>query len=477
MMSCMKKRVVGLMATLVFLASGTAMGGEACLSMDKVSYNGPENSRYLKEGVAQMVENRLGEAGVVVLERCDGAILSMSVTLFGGTANLSAGIEKMGYHFSLSGSEAELIGFVQQLADEVAGVVTEGVETPVPTPTKKAVAPTAAAGDSEEALRSDVFPIAVRSVAVGDLNGDGVMEAVAASRGTLQLLSVSKKAISETARVSFPEYVKPVRLDVLDFDGDGKQEVILSALHATSQTPLTLVYRHNGTTLVPVGKEARFFTSVVTLSDGRRACIGQKIDGIDYWGGLFQVVLGEKGLEPAKPLDMDGAFKVMSWDMAPAEEASQKGMITLSELGRLTYWSDAKTSVYRGDDNYGGSLLFLSKVEGSKKREERRYLVSRVQAVDSDSVSGVGVLQTKNTLGSLFQGMRRYKSGRVVVVNWNGYDLTPVAATPSFKGFVSDFSIVDIDGDGTPEAFCSVVNATGGFSGKSRSYFALSSLK
>jgi len=236
------------------------------------------------------------------------------------------------------------------------------------------------------------------------------------------------------------------------------------------------VYRHNGTTLVPVGKEARFLTAVVTLSDGKRACIGQKIDGIDYWGDMFQVTLTDKGLESGESLDMDEAFKVMSWDMAPTNKG-EKGFLLLSEYGRISLWSDSKKSVYRSDDNYGGSLLFLSKVEGSKKREERRYLVSRVQAVNGKSLKGVGVLQTENSLGSLFQGLRRYKSGKVVVVGWNGYDLVPVASSPSFKGFLSDFSIVDIDGDGTDEVFCSVLSSKGGLSGKSRSYFALSSLE
>ncbi|BCS97997.1 hypothetical protein DSLASN_36290 [Desulfoluna limicola] len=475
-MCYMKTRVVGLLITLVFLVSGAASAGQACLSIDSISYNGPEESRYLQTGVAQMVENRLSKAGVFVLDKCDSATLAISVTLFAGTANLSAAIEQKGFHFSRAGAESELIGFVQLMADEVAGVVEEKIEPPVATPYNKDAAAKATPAVAEEALRSEVFPLRVQSVAVGDFTGDGIMEAVAVSRSALQVLAVSKKAITETSRVSIPEYMKPVRLDVLDFDGDGRQEVILSAIHAVSQTPLALVYRHNGTTLVPVGNETRFLTAVVTLSDGKRACIGQKVDGIDYWGGMFQVILGDKGLEAANPLEMNEAFKVMSWDMAPTDKG-EKGLFLLSEYGRISLWKDAKTSVFRSDDNYGGSLFYLSKQEGSKKQEQRRYLVSRVQAVDTKSLKGVGVLKAENSMGSLFQGLRRYKNGRVVVVGWNGYELEPIASTPSFKGFLSDFSIVDIDGDGTEEVFCSVLSAKGGVSGKSRSYFALSSLK
>jgi len=472
----MKIRVVGLLMALVFLVSGTAMAGEACLSIEKVSYNGPEESRYLQTGVAQMVENRLAEAGVSVLGNCDSATLAISVTLFGGTANLSAAIEQTGFHYSKAGSESELIGYVQQMADEVAGVVGMKNEAPVATPINKDVAPKVTQATSDESLRSEVFPLRVQSVAVGDFTGDGVMEAVAVSRSTLQVLAVSKNAITETSRVAVPEYMKPVRLDVLDFDGDGRQELILSAIHAVSQTPIALVYRHNGTTLVPMGKEARFLTAVVTLPGGKRACIGQKIRGIDYWGGMFEMALTDKGLESGTPLDMNEAFKVMSWDNAPTDKG-EKGLFLLSEFGRISLWKDTNTSVFRSDDNYGGSLFFLSKQEGSKKQEERRYLVSRVQAVDSKALKGVGVLKTENSLGSLFQGLRRYKNGRVVVVGWNGYELEPIASTPTFKGFLSDFSIVDIDGDGTEEVFCSVLSSKGGLSGKARSYFALSPLK
>lgn len=477
MMVSMARRVVVTLTTLVVFAAGTAFGAQPCLTVDKVSYNGPEASRYLETGVSQMVESRLTAAGVALKGPCDVGTLAIRVTLFGGTANLSAQIDKAGYHFNRSGSESELIGFVQALGDEVVGVAT-GTQSapPAPAPVKTTGAPAAVSPDV--ILRSEVFPLAVQSVAVGDLNGDGRPEAVAVSRGVIQLLSVSAKAIEETARVALPDYVVPVRLDIADLDGDGKPEVLLSALHAANQSPLACVYRFKGTSLVQVGKEAPFLTAVVTLpGGGGRGCIGQRIDGIDYWGDLQQVRLGEKGLELAQPLKMDAAFKVLGWDRAPGMKAGDSGLFRLSDEGRLEFWKDPETKLFRGDEEYGGSLVFLSKVEGSKKREARRYLVSRVQAVDGGGLKGVAVLQTENALGSLFQGLRRYKSGHVTVVSWNGYELSTVAATAPVKGFVSDFALVDVDGDGTQEAFCSVLNTKGGISGKSRSYFLLSPLK
>ncbi|WP_300667211.1 VCBS repeat-containing protein [Desulfoluna sp.] len=475
-----KKRVVGLMTTMVFLFAGVAMGAQPCLSIHEVSYNGPESSRYLKTGVSQMVENHLGEAGVSVQDTCEGGALAISVTLFGGTANLGASIEKTGYHFSRSGTEAELIGFVQELASEVAGNITGTVPpSSVPASDKKAIRPTAPVPvPSVEAYRSDVFPLQIQSVAMGDLDGDGVMEAVAASQGTLQLLSVSPDAIAETARVSLPHYLKPVRLDLLDFDGDGKPEVILSTLHAASQAPLSLVYRHDGTTLVQVGKAAPFMTAVVNLPEGHgRGCIAQRLQGIDFWGDIYQVTLEAQGLALGQPLDMGDDFTLLGWGRAPVQKSEEQGLYRLSEEGRLGFWNDTKTSVYRSDENFGGSQIFLSKTEGSNEQEERRYLVSRVQAVETDLIKGVGVSQNKDALGHLFQGMRRYKDGRVVVMGWNGYELAPLATTPSFKGFISDFSVVDRNGDGELEAFFSVVNKKGGLSGKARSYFVLSPLK
>ncbi len=477
MMRHMKRQVVGALTTLMVLVSSTVMGGQVCLSLDPITYNGPEESRYLETGVSQMVENGLREAGVVLAEMCDGRSLAIRVTLFGGTANIGAAIDTMGYHFSRSGAESELIGFVERLTADVAGLMMTGA-TPPPAPVLSTTGETPGGDPALSVVRSEVFPLDIKGVAVGDVTGDGGMEAVAVSSGTLQLLSVSKKEIVEVSRIAFPRYMRPVRLDVVDLDGVGGVEVILSATHAANQSPLVMVYRYDGTTLVPVGKVAHFLTAVVSLPDGTgRVCIGQKIDGIDYWGDIHRVRLGERGLEMGETLDMSSAFHVLGWDFAPVAEGPEKGFFRLSDTGRLEFWSDAKVSLYRGDESYGGSRTYLSKEEGSKQREERRYLVSRVQAVNGASLKGVGVLQAENSMGSLFQGLRRYKSGRVVVVAWNGYELKVMAATPSFKGFVSDFSVVDVDGDGRQEAFCSVLSAKGGFSGKARSYFAISSLE
>ncbi|VFQ43967.1 hypothetical protein MSL71_16110 [Desulfoluna butyratoxydans] len=480
----MKKRVAGMVATMVLLLGGTAMGAQPCLSIDEVAYNGPEASGYLKTGVAQMVANRLGEAGVSVLTECDGPSLDISVTLFGGTANLGASMEQKGFHFSRSGTEAELIGFVGELADEVAGKMTAGVEAPkassVPAPVvKNEVATPAPAPTEEDSVRSDIFSMEVQSVVAADLNGDGVVEAVAATRGTLFLLNVSKKAIAESGRVSYPDYLKPVRLDTLDFDGDGNAEVLLSTVHSVNQDPFTLVFRHDGTSLVQVGKPAPFLSAVVTLPEGGRACIAQRLDGIDYWGDIHRVSLEAKGLELGQPLEMNDAFHVLGWDTAPVLKGDGNGYFLLSEGGRLGFWNDATAtaSVYRSDENFGGSRFFLTKAEGSKKQEERRYLVSRVKSVGHGNLKGVGVLKHKDSLGHFFQGMKRYKNGQVVVVGWNGYELAPVASSAAFKGFLIDFDIVDIDGDGELEVFGGVLNKKAGLSGKGRSYFVLSPLK
>ncbi|HKL16716.1 MAG TPA: hypothetical protein VJ915_13820, partial [Balneolaceae bacterium] len=53
--------------------------------------------------------------------------------------------------------------------------------------------------------------------------------------------------------------------------------------------------------------------------------------------------------------------------------------------------------------------------------------------------------------------IKRFKEGRVEVMSWNGIALAPVFQTAPLQGWVSDFSIADIDNDGIEELLISVV--------------------
>jgi hypothetical protein len=62
---------------------------------------------------------------------------------------------------------------------------------------------------------------------------------------------------------------------------------------------------------------------------------------------------------------------------------------------------------------------------------------------------------------------RKYTRGRVVVLRWNKVNMKEVWSGEEISGYISDFSLADLNGDGRVEAVYAMVTSTGFLQSKS----------
>jgi len=62
---------------------------------------------------------------------------------------------------------------------------------------------------------------------------------------------------------------------------------------------------------------------------------------------------------------------------------------------------------------------------------------------------------------------RKYTRGRVIALRWNKVNMKEIWTGEEISGFISDFSVADLDGDGRLEAVYAMVTSTGIMQAKS----------
>ena len=130
---------------------------------------------------------------------------------------------------------------------------------------------------------------------------------------------------------------------------------------------------------------------------------------------------------------------------------------------------------WTSSDPYGGSSAYLeapAEIEAAKKSkndpdqrpQNRLYLPQRILVTDLDNDKKKEVLVVKNidTTGGVFSRVRIFKSGYFECLSWDNVGLSPKWKTRKFSGYISDYTLGDIDNDGKDELVFLLVTQTGG---------------
>ena len=467
-----------LVMLVLFMVPFASASEKPCVKLDPVGLHAAPEYTYLKEGVFQVISSRLAEGGVAVLPACMAGNLSFTLTLFGGSATVTADLTGFGegFHGSRTGKEGDLLKTVEALTSEVVAVIKGSQKRPATTSEvfheKKRVP--AKEGPSVE-FRTRPFDGIVTTLAVGDVDGDGSAEGIAVASTRLLVLTFKEGRISIEKEYEIDNYLRSVRANLLDLNRDGRDELILAGIHRATEKPLSRILSFDGKSWHSAVRDEGLLLDVVTLPGQKeRICIGQGLSGLEFSFPVYQVSMRNGELVRTPLEEMPEGFGVLGWDSLVVQNG-QEHIFRLNPQGGLEFWEKGAKRVWRGNAGYGASLNYVTNLKGQKKIEERRYLPARVMRVESATMKGVALTQNKARMGGLFEGMKGYKKGRVAVISWNGYEVKGLSATKGYEGFVPDFSVGDFDGDSKLEALFPVVQSSGLTSG--RTYFVFSELE
>jgi hypothetical protein len=111
---------------------------------------------------------------------------------------------------------------------------------------------------------------------------------------------------------------------------------------------------------------------------------------------------------------------------------------------------------------------------GDYRPQTRYYLSQRIliSDVDNDGKSEVLVCRNKDAAGGLFAKLRLFKAGQIECLSWDKFGLYPEWKTRNISGHVSDYTLGDIDNDGTPELVFAIIKKMSSVLGEARSFIA-----
>ena len=320
--------------------------------------------------------------------------------------------------------------------------------------------------ESKGIRKSSNIPLAVESVALGDLNNDGVQELVVASRTKIRLFHFDDRRFDLVAQYDFNPNLKIHVINIADPGATGTIKLFVSANNG--KFPASAIFTWDGAkTLTLVRENIRWYIRPVWWPKKEMILAGQKdspnISDNFLTPGVFQLnVLDDSwNLERGDKLQLPEKTNLFDFVVADLNGDGSNEMMVIDKVEKLLVYDDVLNLLWVSSANYGGNKRFFGPPKSQKDQtgynayneseDERRTIVFIPGRLVTRDITGDGlpeVVVSSNEVGysRYAENIRSYDGGAVACLSWRGAGLLELWRTNRIEGYVADYAF-DRDGE------------------------------
>lgn len=308
------------------------------------------------------------------------------------------------------------------------------------------------------------LPMEMTAMAVGDVTGDGQQDILVLAGLELKLYRVEEKAIVQLAETRLPNSLIGHALNLADLNGDGKEEIYISATDGLDVSSMILNFDIQ-TGFQVFSQNIRWYLRPILVPGKGLQLAGQKrgLAKIELVRpGIFLLAQGENGkITELSRLPLPESVNLFDFVYADLDGDTFYETVVVDRNEKLRVYSPGNQLMWVSKKNYGSSKIYLGPGQGSAANEVDRqnftvdenytreliFVPGRILVTDTDGdgKEEVVVTEGKKTGFGYFKRLRFYESGAIVSLAWNGSSMAEWWRTGNFKGYVAGhgFSLLD----------------------------------
>ncbi|WP_028323908.1 FG-GAP-like repeat-containing protein [Desulfatirhabdium butyrativorans] len=314
--------------------------------------------------------------------------------------------------------------------------------------------------------KSPKFDMEIRSIAAGDVDGDGREEIVVAGDKGLFVYRYAEGKLTLLTQKTYDADTYLFRVDVADLNGNGRAEIYLSRMLRERTRVKSQVLEWDGKQLVPLA-EPEMFLRVLSGANKKPILLGQesgmgslfasKIQRLEWRGGA---------LAPAGNFAVPFSESVYAFNDADALNAGQDVFVWITPEGFIRILQPDGED-WKGGERFTGAASYIPYPTGDEDRSgsgdpprKRRYYIPQrilVTDIDRDGKNEILVISNSDMTTHYFPNIRIFRNGRIACLFWDGMGLARKWQTSEVSGHISDLMLMDLNGDKKPDMVFSVV--------------------
>ena len=359
-----------------------------------------------------------------------------------------------------------------------AAAAPQAPAAPVPAaaPVVAAAAAVATTAEPVETLwTSNPFKGTISALATGDVDGDGRPDIVFAHENRIVVENRNGDRLERLAAFDAGKRHTLIAVDAGDINGNGTAEIFVTRLDVHGKLD-SVVLEWNGSGLQAIASGQSWYFRVTDDPEKGMILMGQRrgtpssndTGGLyaytHFLPGVFELTWTGNDYQAGRRIPLPGEMTIYRFARGDIFNDGKVRAIAYSPGDELRIYDPAGSPQWAGQETLGGSPLFLEATSTTDARTtDHTYLTQRLIAADLDGDGNVEVVTVHNrdAARGFVERFRKYTRGRVIALRWNKVNMKEIWTGEEISGYISDFSVADLNGDGRLEAVYAMVVSTG----------------
>ncbi len=315
--------------------------------------------------------------------------------------------------------------------------------------------------------KSKNLDYAVRGMAAGDVNNDGITEIVTISDTAVYVYQMVNGSLNEIAKTAENRSSLYIGIDVADINNNATPEIFITSLIWDRKSVNSFVLEYANAAYGKLVKTSPWYYRVVDKVDGKTLLYGQKQDKSKE----------DINATPIYRMIWDGSDYIKKELLLKKGRSNLMGIAYDDILGRdenilLAFdrddyprlYHNPSQTIWAGSRKLGGSMGYFSGPPKDPTMDVSfQFFPMRTRTYDTNQDGIIEVIAAINhdATGSILASYRKFTKTRIEALIWDGSEMVTTWKTRTMSGQISDFFIGDFDHDGIEELVISRIYKEG----------------
>ncbi len=314
--------------------------------------------------------------------------------------------------------------------------------------------------------KSRSFKVLITGLALADVDNDGQIELVVATDQAISIYRMQNGMLVKQNDATKSRQDTFISVDAADVNGNGTPEIYVSSLGSGRTTVNSFVLEYSAGAYPTISGSSNWYYRVADTPDFGVVLLGQR--QVFHAESIFEEPIHEMSwqgdrLLPGRQLLRGGEANLMGLTYDDITHTGNSVVAAYSDWDRVRLYGAGGEKIWEDGNRTGGDKLYLRLPKSGPQLPEKQYFPLRIQTTDIDRDGKVEVLIARHEelAKNMVKDFRYFKKASISSLLWNGLGLVPQWETQSLSGRISDFTVGDIDNDGTDELVIALVSKEG----------------
>jgi len=296
-----------------------------------------------------------------------------------------------------------------------------------------------------------------RSMAAADLTGQGNISLLLSDQFDVKVYTLSPEELVHTETVESKNDEVIIQIDTFDLNNNGRAEIYINSY--ANDRPNSFVVEYTDETYGRTAEQLPWFFRTYPEKDGSTMLLGMELGSFNpFFGTSFKIILKDGKPVHAGEYSLPGGISPFSSSrhdingQPPGEFiAFSKGIFSLDF--KLFVFTSTGRILWKDPEGFGGEPNTFERTLVGDNTGTNEPIPQRVYCGDLNNDRRADILVPRNTKkrSGLLGALTTYNRGEMLCLTWDGTSLSQNWSSQVLEGYISDFLVTDIDGDGAQE--------------------------